>query len=84
TAGVDVGAKVEIYGLFEEALAREAAIIIVSTDFEEIAKVCHRAIVFDHGAVASELSTVELSIANLLAAASASLAGSSVAEPATA
>ncbi len=83
TAGVDVGAKVEIYGLFEEALAREAAIIIVSTDFEEIAKVCHRAIVFDHGAVARELSTGELSIANLLAAASASLAGSSVAEPAT-
>jgi ribose transport system ATP-binding protein len=75
TAGVDVGAKAEIYGLFEAALAAGAAIIIVSTDFEEIAKVCHRALVFDHGAVAGELASADLSIANLLAAASASLAG---------
>ncbi len=74
TAGVDVGAKAEIYGLFEAALAAQAAIIIVSTDFEEIAKVCHRALVFDHGMVAKEIGAAELSIANLLAAASASLA----------
>ncbi len=73
TAGVDVGAKAEIYGLFETVLAAGAAIIIVSTDFEEIAKVCHRALVFDHGIVAGELGAQELSIANLLAAASASL-----------
>jgi len=80
TAGVDVGAKAEIYGLFEAALAAGAAIVIVSTDFEEIAKVCHRALVFDHGAVAGELAAADLSIANLLAAASASLG----AEPAVA
>ncbi len=73
TAGVDVGAKAEIYSLFEAALTAGAAIIIISTDFEEIAKVCHRAIVFDHGAVRSELAAADLSIANLLAAASASL-----------
>ncbi|HUC17412.1 MAG TPA: sugar ABC transporter ATP-binding protein [Acetobacteraceae bacterium] len=77
TAGVDVGAKAEIYGLFEAALAAGAAIIIVSTDFEEIAKVCHRALVFDHGTVAGELGAADLSIAQLLAAASASLAGES-------
>ena len=74
TAGVDVGAKAEIYGLFEAALSAGAAIIIVSTDFEEIAKVCHRALVFDHGAVARQLEGDNLSIAQLLAAASANLA----------
>ena len=49
TAGVDVGAKAEIYRLFDVALERGATILIVSTDFEEVAKVCHRALVFDRG-----------------------------------
>ena len=49
TAGVDVGAKAEIYRLFDVALQAGAAIVIVSTDFEEVAKVCHRALVFDRG-----------------------------------
>ena len=73
TAGVDVGAKAEIYRLFEVALARGAAILIVSTDFEEVAKVCHRALVFDRGRVVAELGAADLSIENLLAAASASV-----------
>ena len=54
TAGVDVGAKAEIYRLFDVALQAGAAIIIVSTDFEEAAKVCHRAI-FNRGRVVAEL-----------------------------
>ena len=71
TAGVDVGAKAEIYRLFDVALQAGAAIIIVSTDFEEAAKVCHRAIVFDRGRAVAELSAGDLSVENLLAAASA-------------
>ncbi len=51
TAGVDVGAKAEIYKLFDVALKGGAAILIVSTDFEEVSKVCHRALVFDRGRV---------------------------------
>jgi ribose transport system ATP-binding protein len=73
TAGVDVGAKAEIYRLFDVALKAGAAIIIVSTDFEEVAKVCHRAIVFDRGRVVAELEAEDLSTENLLAAASASI-----------
>jgi ribose transport system ATP-binding protein len=71
TAGVDVGAKAEIYRLFDVALQSGAAILIVSTDFEEIAKVCHRALVFDRGHVVAELGAADLSVENLLAAASA-------------
>jgi ribose transport system ATP-binding protein len=71
TAGVDVGAKAEIYRLFDVALQAGAAIIIISTDFEEVAKVCHRALVFDRGRVVAELGADELSVENLLAAASA-------------
>ncbi len=73
TAGVDVGAKAEIYRLFDVALEAGAAILIVSTDFEEVAKVCHRAIVFDRGRVVAELGAEDLSTENLLAAASANI-----------
>ena len=73
TAGVDVGAKAEIYRLFDVALSAGAAIIIVSTDFEEVAKVCHRALVFDRGRVVAELGASDLSVENLLAAASAGI-----------
>jgi len=73
TAGVDVGAKAEIYRLFDVALQAGAAILIVSTDFEEVAKVCHRALVFDRGRVVAELAAADLSVENLLAAASASI-----------
>ena len=73
TAGVDVGAKAEIYRLFDAALTRGATILIVSTDFEEVAKVCHRALVFDRGRVVAEFSGEDLCVENLLAAASASV-----------
>jgi len=73
TAGVDVGAKAEIYRLFDVALKRGAAILLVSTDFEEVEKVCHRALVFDRGRVVAELGVGDLSAENLLAAASASI-----------
>jgi ribose transport system ATP-binding protein len=73
TAGVDVGAKGEIYRLFDLALQRGAVILLVSTDFEEVEKVCHRALVFDRGRVVAELGVGDLSAENLLAAASASI-----------
>jgi ribose transport system ATP-binding protein len=70
---VDVGAKAEIYRLFNVALQEGAAILIVSTDFEEVANVCHRALVFDRGRVVAELAHEALSVTSLLAAASASV-----------
>jgi len=73
TAGVDVGAKAEIYRLFDIVIQRGGAILIVSTDFEEVAKICHRALVFDRGRVVAELAGNDLCAENLLAAASASV-----------
>jgi len=73
TAGVDVGAKAEIYRLFDIVIQRGGTILIVSTDFEEVAKICHRALVFDRGQVVAELAGDDLCAENLLAAASASV-----------
>jgi ribose transport system ATP-binding protein len=71
TAGVDIGAKAEIYALLFEALSRGMGVLVVSTDFEEVANICHRAIVFSRGKVVSELEGVVLSTETLIQAASA-------------
>ena len=71
TAGVDVGAKAEIYHLLFQALASGMGVLVVSTDFEEIANICHRAIVFSRGLPVAELTGVELSTESLIQAASA-------------
>ena len=71
TAGVDVGAKSEIYALLNRALADGVGILVISTDFEEIATICHRAIVFSQGAIVEELSGTRLTTENLIQSASA-------------
>ncbi|WKX15736.1 sugar ABC transporter ATP-binding protein [Streptomyces sp. NL15-2K] len=71
TAGVDVGAKAEIYRLLDDALAEGLAVLLISTDFEEVADVCHRALVFVRGGVTAELSGEALTVTELTHAASA-------------
>lgn len=70
TLGVDVGAKADIYNLLNEALEAGAAIVIVSTDLEEVANVAHRAFVFNRGRVSAELTGGEIEMANLVTHAS--------------
>ena len=71
TAGVDVGAKAEIYNLLFDAMKAGMGVLIVSTDFEEVASICHRALVFSRGHLVAELEGVELSTESLIQAASA-------------
>ena len=71
TAGVDVGAKAEIYGLIEQALRGGLAVVVVSTDFEEVARICHRALVFSRGRIEQELQGEDLTLSALMLAASA-------------
>lgn len=75
TSGVDVGAKAEIYALLNRALEQGVGILVVSTDFEEIATICHRAIVFSQGAIVEELTGTRLSTENLIQSASAGNVG---------
>ncbi len=70
TFGVDVGSKADIYQLLQEALDKGLAVLLISSDFEEVAGICHRALIFDRGKVAAELERSELSIARLTALAS--------------
>ncbi len=72
TAGVDIGAKVDIYRLISQALDGGMAVVVVSTDFEEVAHLCHRALVFNRGRITAELTGDALTTAGLITAASAS------------
>jgi ABC-type sugar transport system ATPase subunit len=63
TAGVDVGARAELYALLSEIASHGAAIVLVSSDALELMGLCHRILVlcegrlvaeFDHGAVTEE------------------------------
>ncbi len=67
TAGVDVGAKRQIYALLRRRAGEGAGLVVVSTDYEEVATVCTRVLVFRAGRVAAELRGAEITIARLLA-----------------
>ncbi|MFG2177922.1 sugar ABC transporter ATP-binding protein [Streptomyces abikoensis] len=71
TAGVDVGAKAAVHRLLREALAGGLAVLLVSSDFEEVADMCHRALVLVRGTVTAELDGAALTAAALTRAASA-------------
>ncbi|MFL5995537.1 MAG: sugar ABC transporter ATP-binding protein [Streptomyces sp.] len=71
TASVDIGAKAAIHRLLQEALEAGLAVLLLSTDFEEVASLCRRTLVFVRGTVTAELSGPALTVAGLTRAASA-------------
>ena len=69
TRGVDVGAKVEIWKIIEQLGKSGAAVVVVSTDFDDIAAVCSRCLVFASGRVTGEFVRPDINVENLSAAA---------------
>jgi ribose transport system ATP-binding protein len=70
TIGVDVGAKADIYHLLQLSLRKGLAALLISSDFEEVERICHRALVLSRGRVAAEIPGHALTIAALTSAAS--------------
>jgi ribose transport system ATP-binding protein len=67
TMGVDVGAKADIYEMLNQELAQGAAVLLVSSDLDEVAGICHRALIFDRGRIVEELPRQQLSVNRLTA-----------------
>jgi ribose transport system ATP-binding protein len=67
TFGVDVGAKAEIYRLLAAATAAGRSVLLISSDFEEVAGVAHRALIVSRGRVTAEVGRDGLSVENLTA-----------------
>jgi ribose transport system ATP-binding protein len=61
TQGVDVGSKKEIFAKVQAAADAGATVIISSVEYEDLANLCHRVLVFRDGRVAAELRGEELS-----------------------
>lgn len=72
SAGVDVGAKVQIHQMIRDIAGKGAGVIVVSSDFEEVATVCHRALVIRSGSIAGSLEGGQLTVDGLLSSASSS------------
>jgi ribose transport system ATP-binding protein len=60
-----VGAKAEIYGMLNQELARGISVLLVSSDLDEVAGICHRALIFNRGRIVDDLQRHELSVARL-------------------
>jgi ribose transport system ATP-binding protein len=54
TRGVDVGARREIYAQLSELARNGLAVLVLSSDVEEVAGLCDRMLVLDRGAIAAE------------------------------
>ena len=66
TRGVDVGARAEIKRIWTELADAGCAILLVSSDAEEIVETCDRAVVLRNGRVAGAIGGGDLTEARLL------------------
>ena len=80
TRGIDVGSKSEIYGLLSDLAKQGMAIIVVSSEIEEIMGVCDSVITIYEGKKTAQMNiTPELTREEVLAAALGSVGKSDAA-----
>ena len=70
TAGIDVGAKDEIYKILDDLAAKGVAVIVVSSDLQELLRVSHRILVFRKGRIFKEFDQGAVTQEDILMAAS--------------
>jgi ABC-type sugar transport system ATPase subunit len=69
TRGVDVGAKAEIYELIDRAAEQGMAVLVASSELEELLWICHRIAVMNHGRVVAVLDRAEATKERIMTAA---------------
>ena len=67
TRGVDIGARAEIHRLIRNLAAEGVAVIVISSEAEELPEVCDRVLVMAEGRVVKELAGAEMTRANIVA-----------------
>ncbi|MFC3226378.1 sugar ABC transporter ATP-binding protein [Marinibaculum pumilum] len=70
TRGVDIGAKAEIYDLLEELAGQGVAVLVISSEIEELLALTSRIVVMRDRRIVTELPTAETDEAAVLLAAS--------------
>ena len=66
TQGVDVGAKEEIYGIIHELAKQGVAIVVLSSEAQEIIRLCDRSIVMFHGRQMGIVEGEEMNESNIM------------------
>lgn len=66
TQGVDVGAKEEIYDIILNLADQGVAVIVLSSEAQEVIRVCDRALVMYHGTIQGELSGMAMNEHNIM------------------
>ncbi len=66
TRGVDVGAKEEIYKIIDRLSERGKAILMVSSEMEEVLRLSDRTLVMNHGRIVSEYVKKEITAERIL------------------
>jgi ABC-type sugar transport system ATPase subunit len=69
TRGVDIGAKQEIYEAIERLVADGMAVMLISSDLEEVLRLSDRIVVLRRGRIAATLSRAEASETAIMRAA---------------
>ena len=65
TCGIDVAAKEQILQLIDQAAQLGAAVLVVSTDTDELVRVAHRIIILAGGSIIEEFSGAEMTAENV-------------------
>jgi len=61
TQGVDVGAREQVFDAIRSATQMDACVLCASSDYEQLAAICDRVLVFNRGRVVTELSGEDIS-----------------------
>lgn len=78
TQGVDVGAKEDIYNIILKIAAEGTSVVILSSEAQEIMRVCNRALVLYHGNIRGELTGKNLTEHNIMMLATGAATGAEV------
>ncbi|WP_246041699.1 sugar ABC transporter ATP-binding protein [Robertmurraya kyonggiensis] len=66
TQGVDVGAKEDIYDIIMKLADEDIAIVVLSSEAQEIIRLCDRAIVMYHGVIQGEIAGENMNEHNIM------------------
>ena len=67
TRGIDVGARAEIYQILQDLRDNGLAVVVISSDLPEVARLCDRTLVMYKGRIVKELYRRESTVETLLA-----------------
>ncbi len=75
TQSVDVGAKEDIYSIIRSLANSGIAVIVLSSEMQEIKRICDRAIVLRHGRTVAQVSGSKMNENNMMAYATGAMKG---------